>query len=124
MLAHGLVTPTVLGQPINVWVGRLPYVAITLFAVSLLLAGRARNTGTSRLAARRPVLLIAAWGLALTALSGGLVARPTALLGAQPLASEDTFLWTVAVLDAGMLQIGDESCRESVVKAGWIAVGA
>src|SRR3546814_6884186 len=42
MLAHGLVTPTVLGQPINVWVGRLPYVAIPLFAVSLLLAGRAR----------------------------------------------------------------------------------
>ena len=39
MVGHGLSTPGALGQPYNQWVGRLPYVALTGFAICLLIAG-------------------------------------------------------------------------------------
>ena len=39
MLAHGLVTPGIGGRPGNLWVGRLPALAIAAFAVCLA-AGR------------------------------------------------------------------------------------
>ena len=40
MLGHGLTTPGVLSQPLNPWVGRFPYLALTVFAVTLFLAGQ------------------------------------------------------------------------------------
>jgi hypothetical protein len=38
MLAHGLVTPGIGGRPGNLWVGRLPVLAIAAFAVCLAAA--------------------------------------------------------------------------------------
>jgi HD-GYP domain-containing protein (c-di-GMP phosphodiesterase class II) len=43
MLAHGLTTPTVLGQPGNVWIGRLPVLGIGTFAVFVSLAALQRR---------------------------------------------------------------------------------
>ena len=38
MLTHGLVTPGIAGRPGNLWVGRLPVLAIAAFAVCLAAA--------------------------------------------------------------------------------------
>lgn len=40
MLGHGLTTPGVLSQPPNPWVGRFPYLALAVFALTLFLAGQ------------------------------------------------------------------------------------
>ena len=45
MLGHGLTTPFVLGTPLNQWVGRLPYLAIGLFALCLALAATSWTSG-------------------------------------------------------------------------------
>ncbi|MPY94222.1 MAG: hypothetical protein GEV08_14520, partial [Acidimicrobiia bacterium] len=71
MVAHGLSTPGVLGRPANQWVGRGPYLAITLFGIALVLASRPRNAATSRLAARRPRLVLLAPSAALAAVLAG-----------------------------------------------------
>ena len=65
MLTHGLVTPGIGGRPVNLWVGRLPVLAIATFAVCLAAAawpGRPPATW----AGRWPAGTLAASGLALT----------------------------------------------------------
>jgi hypothetical protein len=58
MLGHGLTTPGVLGNPGNPWVGRLPYLAMLLFAVCLFAAGRPPTAGINRLVRRSPMIAI------------------------------------------------------------------
>ena len=81
MLIHGLLTPGVMGRGFNHWIARAPYLALTLFAVGVALAGRARNTRTSRLAAAFPGPVLAVpvlvFGLVLVAV----YTSPTALAG-------------------------------------------
>src|SRR4051794_35769610 len=48
MLGHGLTTPGVFGRPVNVWVSRLPYMAMLVFAAMLLAAGRPSSSPLSR----------------------------------------------------------------------------
>ena len=48
MLGHGLTTPGVFGNPFNQWVGRLPYLAMLLFAVCLFAAGRPPSSRLNR----------------------------------------------------------------------------
>ncbi|MET0727658.1 MAG: HD-GYP domain-containing protein [Acidimicrobiales bacterium] len=48
MLGHGLTTPGVLGQPSNAWVGRLPHLAVAVFAVGLHLASGSVDTRVGR----------------------------------------------------------------------------
>ena len=103
MLGHGLLTPGVHDRPLNVWVGRTPYAAITCFAVSLIVAGRPRNAWTSRLASRHPLLVVTVPSLLLTAVTVALVLDPTAFGGTAPLADEDAMRWLVAILDWAIL---------------------
>lgn len=56
MLGHGLTTPGVLGQPDNVWVIRLPYLAMCAFAASLAAAGRSPSAVTTVVGGSRPPL--------------------------------------------------------------------
>ncbi|MEP7202425.1 MAG: HD-GYP domain-containing protein [Ilumatobacteraceae bacterium] len=59
MVGHGLSTPGALhhhGQ--NMWVGRLPYAAMTGFAVCLLIAGRRQDRGLNRWVGRHPLLTV------------------------------------------------------------------
>jgi hypothetical protein len=63
MLTHGLVTPGIGGRPVNLWVGRLPVLAIATFALCLAAAawpGRPPATW----AGRWPAGTLAASGLA------------------------------------------------------------
>lgn len=56
MLGHGLLTPGQFGRGFNQWVTRFPHLALLVFAVSLLLAGRHASWGPNRWVQRRPVV--------------------------------------------------------------------
>lgn len=99
MLAHGLLTPGVLDRPVNMWVGRSPYLAVTLFAASLALASRPRRARTSQLAARWPIAVVVSTIAVLGAFSAYLLAEPTAFHGGSPIAVEDTVKWGIAIVD-------------------------
>jgi hypothetical protein len=100
MLGHGLTTPGVLGRPVNLWVGRLPYAAMVSLALALAAAGRPPTWRPNRVVGRRPL----AWTIGITvpivALVAVVVADPTALAGTTPLRWEENAL---DVLSAGTI---------------------
>ena len=55
MLGHGLTTPGAMSQPSNEWVHRFPFIALTGFAVCLLVAGRRQDVGLNRWVSRHPL---------------------------------------------------------------------
>ena len=100
MLTHGLLTPGVLGRPVNLWIGRVPYLAITLFAGSLAVAGRPRNAATSRIATRAPAVILSLPSLVLGALAVVVLNDPTSLWGARALPLEEELKWVLAGADS------------------------
>src|SRR4029453_9493638 len=68
MLGHGLTTPGVFGHAYNMWVGRLPYLAMCVFAVCLAAAGRSPSWGPNRFIARHPMPSIVVPTLTIAAL--------------------------------------------------------
>jgi HD-GYP domain-containing protein (c-di-GMP phosphodiesterase class II) len=102
---HGLVTPGVSGRPVNLWVARMPYLAITSFAAALVVASLPRADAVSRLAARRP------WGVLGTAMTvtgafvAALIADPTLVHGSSPVPHENNILWIVAGIDIVLLAL-------------------
>src|SRR5262245_30029634 len=58
MLGHGLTTPGVFGHAYNVWVSRLPYVAMLVLAVCLAAASRPPTWGPNRFIRRHPTASI------------------------------------------------------------------
>jgi HD-GYP domain-containing protein (c-di-GMP phosphodiesterase class II) len=87
----------------NMWVARLPYLSITLFAVAMSLAGRPRNARTSAIAARHPRLIVAGAGTILGAFTAFVVSDPTRLHGSSPLASENALDWAAAAVASVLL---------------------
>lgn len=104
MLGHGLLTPGVLGQERNSWIGRLAYLAITGFASSLVLAS-APDAPWCRAAGRWPRLVLGTIGTALAAVTAALVTDPTRWHGAAPIPDERTFQWIVVVVDVAVFAI-------------------
>ncbi|QXC59377.1 HD-GYP domain-containing protein [Aquihabitans sp. G128] len=98
MVGHGLTTPGVLGQPPNLWVARLPYLAILAFAAALALASRPRNAASSRLATRYPRAVIVVAAAACSTLVAAVVSDPARLSGLQPLGAEDALHWAAVIL--------------------------
>ena len=88
MLAHGLTTPGMLGQPMNMWVSRFASLALIGFAVCL--AAAAWDQGPiARIAARAPRLALGASIVVLAVGSIVIVVDPTVLSGTQPFPAED-----------------------------------
>ncbi|MEO5837464.1 MAG: HD-GYP domain-containing protein [Acidimicrobiales bacterium] len=102
---HGLVTPGVSGRPMNLWVARTPYFAITSFAVALVLASRPRSKAASQLAARHPWAVLGTAMAVVAAFTAVLVADPTQFHGTRPIAHENTLLWIVAGIDTVLLAV-------------------
>lgn len=98
LLAHGLTTPGVIGQPFNQWVGRLPYMAMLVFALMLVVAGGRSDGALHRLAAGHPASLSWLSLGAFVALAAVVVIDPHQLAGAQPLPSEETIRDVAAVV--------------------------
>ncbi|MDW3212837.1 MAG: HD-GYP domain-containing protein [Ilumatobacteraceae bacterium] len=55
MMGHGLMTPGVNGREFTQWVTRFPHLAMVVFAVSLVIAGRRADWGPNRVVARFPL---------------------------------------------------------------------
>jgi HD-GYP domain-containing protein (c-di-GMP phosphodiesterase class II) len=88
MLGHGLVTPGIGERPGNLWIGRLPVLAIASFAACLAAAAWPARPPASW-AGRRPAATLATVGLALTAALTAVALWPAAGLGRRPLPGED-----------------------------------
>ena len=102
---HGLVTPGVSGRPGNLWVARMPYLAITSFAVALVVASLPRSDAISRIAARHPWGVLGTAMVAAGSLVTALIIDPTLFHGTKPVANEDTLLWVLAGIDAALLAL-------------------
>lgn len=132
MLAHGLVTPGILGRPANVWVARLPVLALTAFAVALWLVHRRSADRVDRpRATRRLVLAAGAIGLPLVLV----VVDPTALGGAARFPGEEVLTDLVALgggallLQAGTVhwrrwRLSGSPLQRALTLAAWLATAA
>jgi HD-GYP domain-containing protein (c-di-GMP phosphodiesterase class II) len=103
LFCHGMVTPGVAGRPMNVWVARAPYLAITSLAVALVVAGRPRNTFTSRLATRHPWQVLGAVMLLTGAFTVAVVSDPTNFHGRTRFAHEQQLVTVFVVVDSALL---------------------
>lgn len=103
LLGHGLTTPFVLGQPVNRWVGRLPYLG--LLAIALCLALASSNAARERLAVigRRPWSAIVAISVPPTVLAIGVSLWPTALHGESAYAWEENLALAATALITALL---------------------
>ena len=103
MLGHGLTTPFVMGQPLNQWVGRLPYLGLTWFTLCLALASTPRVHRAIAPLGRRPGVVFLSVLLGFGALTALVSLDPTALQGtsewtAEPQMKDIATFASVAVL--------------------------
>lgn len=87
MLGHGLMTPGIGGRPPNLWVGRLPVLAITTFTVCLCAAAWPQRP-LAAWAGRWPRATLAGGGVALGFALLAVSLWPTAGVGARPVPGE------------------------------------
>ena len=135
MLGHGLTTPGIGDRPMNLWVGRLPVLAVALFALFLIASMTEEKGHLKRLVGRYPRGSLAAvtGGLALFTLV--IVVSPTALLGDRPFPGESAVNRTVlvtsiiALLVAGGVhwrrwRLGGDRIQLALMLACWLSVDA
>ena len=103
MLGHGLTTPGVFGHAYNQWVGRLPYLAMCVFALCLFAAGRSPSWGPNRFIARHPMPAIVVPTLTIAALVTIVSARPTALNGVTAYTWEENAFDVVSIVTVALL---------------------
>lgn len=89
MLGHGLTTPGVWGRGSNLWVGRLPYIAMAGLGFSLAGACTAPTRALNRLVAGRPLVAIAVPVVPVTVLTIAVVADSTLLSGTSTFPREE-----------------------------------
>lgn len=89
MVGHGLTTPGVWGRGPNVWVGRLPYLAIAGLSAGLAGSSSVPSRRLNRVLARRPLAAIAVSVCPVVALTMAVVADSTLLSGTSPVAHEE-----------------------------------
>jgi hypothetical protein len=135
MLGHGLTTPGVFGQPDNVWVSRLPYLAMCVFAACLAAAGRSPSWWPNRIARRHPALAVGAPVAAVAVLITTATLRPLTLGGGQRYGWEESALDVVSVLTVVLLltvirthwhrwHLGHDVVQFAVVLAAAAAIAA
>jgi HD domain-containing protein len=134
MLAHGLTTPGILGRPLNMWVARLPVLALATFAVCL--AAAARTDGVvSRLVATSPRASLWFPMVIIALLSAAIAIDPTALAGAAPIPGETQLRSVILGASAIILlvvgshhwrrwRLGRARIELALVLASWLAMSA
>jgi HD-GYP domain-containing protein (c-di-GMP phosphodiesterase class II) len=134
MLAHGLTTPGTLGQPMNMWVGRLGALALISFAVCVSAAVDDRHP-VARVVAKAPrlALLVPVFGLA--SFCTWIVVDPLSLAGSAQVAGEERIRSVLLALSGiSLLATGATHWRRwrlsrdrvelSLVFASWLAMSA
>jgi putative nucleotidyltransferase with HDIG domain len=135
MLGHGLTTPGVGGMPMNMWVARLPSIAIALFAAGLVAALIRPGNSVARFVARHSWVATIVPAGVLSAGVVAIVANPTAGYGSAPLPAEATALDAVAVVAGVALvvtgaihwrrwRLGGDRVQLALVFASWMSTQA
>jgi HD-GYP domain-containing protein (c-di-GMP phosphodiesterase class II) len=102
MLGHGLMTPGIWGRPLNLWVGRLPVLAIAGFAASLCAAAWPQRW-PARWAGRWPRGTLAVGATLLGLVPGAAVVWPAAGSGLRPVPGEAWVRLALIVAAAAVL---------------------
>ena len=97
LLGHGLVTPGALGQPVNMWVGRLPYAAMGAIGFCLFLAGRSPRRRPNSWVGRHPVQALCLGVVPTVTLVTIVTVNPLALGGDAPFPHEVGVLRAVSI---------------------------
>jgi hypothetical protein len=105
MLGHGLTTPGMFGRGMNMWVVRLPYLAMLSFAVCLTAAGRSPSWAPNRFLQRHPIPSIAVPAALIAALVALVSLDPLALGGAGPYPWEDNALDVLSAVGVVLLLV-------------------
>jgi putative nucleotidyltransferase with HDIG domain len=135
MLGHGLTTPGVAGMPMNLWVGRLPELAVAAFAAGLVAALIRPDSAVTQFVAGHSWKFV---GIPAAAMAAGLVfivLNPGAGPGTTPLPGEELVLNVIAVLSAVALvntglihwrrwRLGGGRVQLALVFASWMGVQA
>ena len=134
MLGHGLTTPGIFGRPMNLWVARLPVLALATFAVCLTAASRPHAT-ISRLVARSPRVALGFPMASIALASAAIAIDPTILSGAAPVPGE-TWMRTALLATSAVLllvvgavhwrrwQLGRDRIELALVLASWLTMSA
>ncbi len=134
MLGHGLTTPGILDRPLNLWVARLPVLALAGFALCLTVAVRDEGLAARVVtAAPRASLLVPTAVLGLG--TAAIVVDPTIAHGAAPIPGEETIrlvllgVSALALLTVGAIHwrrwgLGRDRIHLALVLASWLAMAA
>jgi putative nucleotidyltransferase with HDIG domain len=135
MLGHGLTTPGVAGMPMNLWVARLPDLAIASFAVGLVAALIRPGRGFARTVARHSRLFVIVPGAAMALGLVVIVLNPEVGSGTTPLPGEELGLRViagaagVALAATGALhwrrwRLGGDRVQAALMFASWMGTQA
>jgi HD-GYP domain-containing protein (c-di-GMP phosphodiesterase class II) len=97
LLGHGLVTPGALGQPVNLWVVRLPYAAMAAIGGCLFLAGRSPKRNPNSWIAHHPVAALVLGTVPTLVLVTVVTLNPLWLGGVAPFPHETTVFRVVSL---------------------------
>jgi HD-GYP domain-containing protein (c-di-GMP phosphodiesterase class II) len=134
MLAHGLDTPGIFGRPMNLWVARLPVLALATFAACLALAARPEGA-ISLLVARSPRVALGFPMTSIALASAAIAIDPTVLSGTAPVSGETQIRTVLLVASAITLlvvgavhwrrwQMGRDRIELALVLASWLTMSA
>jgi hypothetical protein len=134
LLAHGLTTPGMIGQPLNMWVARLPTLAIVVFAACLGGALRAKSI-VGRIVERAPVWSLVVPGALIASFSAWVTIDPLALGGIGPLPGEEQVRGAALGLSGFALlligarywsrwRLGRDRVELSLAIASWLAMSS
>lgn len=132
MFGHGLVTPGIFGRPDNLWVARLPVLAVLAFAVGLWLVHRRASRRVDRPRARRDLVVAVsavAVPVALVVADPALLAGTAALPGEAFVTEAVSAIAAVMLLDAGAAhwrrwRMSGSSLQQALMLAAWLATAA
>jgi HD-GYP domain-containing protein (c-di-GMP phosphodiesterase class II) len=136
MLGHGLSTPGAMHHhAANQWVGRFPYMAITGFAVCLVVAGRRQDRGVNRWVGNHPLISVMVPLAAATLFVTDVFVHPTRFHGGSRIPHENTLL---AILSTTLIacllmaiwrhgrrwHLGKDPVQRALVLASGMSIGA
>ena len=134
MFAHGLTTPGMFGRPLNLWVGRLPVLALASFAACLAVAVRVDGL-VSRLVTASPRVSLGFPVAGIALASAAIAIDPTMLSGTVPIPGETQIRTGLLVLSAVTLlvvgsahwrrwRLGRDRIELALVLASWLTMSA
>jgi putative nucleotidyltransferase with HDIG domain len=135
MLGHGLTTPGVGDMPMNMWVARLPSIALAAFALCLTAALSGPTSAPARFVNRHPWLSVLMPAGLMAAGITVVVVAPTSGFGAQPLPAEELVTKAIAVVAGAALvatgaihwrrwRLGGDRVQLALTFAAWMAAQA